>query len=68
MDERQAQILLDGKDITGEYFSDHNWHAFNYGEIVWLEDCNETPANKARFVTNIVTHHESIVYLTERDA
>ena len=58
-----TQVKLDGKDITSDYFDGFNWHAFKYNDIVYLEDCDETPLLKGRFITHAVEQNKSIVYI-----
>jgi hypothetical protein len=45
-----TQILIDGKDITSDYFDGFNWGLFNYNDDVFLEDCDETPLSIGRFI------------------
>ena len=37
------------KELNPEWFDDFNWQNFEYGEIVWLEDNEETSQPAARF-------------------
>ena len=38
------------KELNAEWFEDFNWENFQCGEIVWLEDNEETSKPAARFL------------------
>ena len=38
------------KELSAEWFNGFNWQNFEYGEIVWLEDNDETNRPAARFL------------------
>jgi hypothetical protein len=38
------------KELSAEWFADFNWQNFQHGEIVWLEDNDETAQPAARFL------------------
>jgi hypothetical protein len=38
------------KELSPEWFADFNWQNFEHGEIVWLEDNDETSQPAARFL------------------
>jgi hypothetical protein len=38
------------KELNAEWFADFNWQNFEYGEIVWMEDNEETSKPAARFL------------------
>jgi len=59
----KAKVLLNGIKLETDFFDNFNWHKFNYGDDVHIED-DSTNYILAYFVTNIVTEDESVVYLT----
>ena len=37
------------KELDGKFFESFNWDSFNFGDVVWLEDNDETDAPAARY-------------------
>ncbi len=58
----QAMIILNGQVLKTDFFDNFNWHKFNYGDDVHIDD-DSTNYILAYFVTNVVTEDSSVVYL-----
>ncbi|MCP5018931.1 MAG: hypothetical protein GY938_27185 [Ketobacter sp.] len=60
-------VTIDSEQINQDFFNNFNWDNFAHGDIVWLEDCEDTPLISAFFqkkengTVNLVpmTEHES---------
>ncbi len=44
------EAFVDKKELNSDYFADFNWNIFLPGEVVWLEDNEETNKPAARFL------------------
>ena len=58
----KAIIIMDGDELKTDFFDNFNWHKFNYGEDVHIED-DCTNYILAYFVTNVVTKKTNHVYI-----
>lgn len=43
--------MISEQIIESDFFNSFNWKNFEYGDLVWLEDCTETDCNLAYFVS-----------------
>jgi hypothetical protein len=69
LEEENANTTVDINDavVPGEYFNNFNWSNFEYGDKVYLDDCDETTYLVARFRLVEETETGRIVHLTAVD-
>lgn len=44
------EAFVDKKELSPEYFENFNWNHFLFGDVVWLEDNEETNKPAAHFL------------------
>ena len=43
------KVTINREQVNQEFFVNFNWNNFQHGDIVWLEDCDDTEFQAAYF-------------------
>jgi hypothetical protein len=61
---KKTTVKINGKDMAPEFFQNFNWSAFNRGDAVHLDDCEESKYLTARYQLSLDEETGRVVYLT----
>jgi hypothetical protein len=60
----RTTVKINGKEMPANFFQDFNWPAFNRGDTVHLDDCDDTNYLTARYQLLREEEGGRVVYLT----